>query len=318
MSEVEHIFFQYSGTKVSTHIHYIHSDHELNIVMKGSCRYLLDNENEVILHTGDILLLPGGCQHQMLEIIDANVWGIHVSPQKLINTINFYTSTRERVTFISQMHDVLLPQQQTFDEMLELLSQYPSPFNAKVIHNPGVHQTLCEMFSLIEEEYNHTEVLYSTYINIISNMIAVILIRLLLNTSTANNQVNESMQMVIEVKKWLDRNYHKQIAIPELAEKANLSRAQFCRIFHKYTGQSPKEYLIRLRLRHAIRRLLETNLPVTQIANESGFNDPANFFQAFKMNYGTSPNNYRIENSQITAKTDDMVNVYEYKMKETE
>ena len=164
MTEVEHIFFQYSGTKVSTKIHYKHSDHELNIVMKGSCRYLLDNEKEVILHAGDILILPSGCQHQMLEIIDANVWGIHINPQKLINTINFYTSTHERVTFLSQMHDMSLPQPPSFDELIESVTQNPSTFNARIIHNPGVHQTLCEMFSVIKDEYNHTDTLYSTYI----------------------------------------------------------------------------------------------------------------------------------------------------------
>jgi AraC family transcriptional regulator len=86
---------------------------------------------------------------------------------------------------------------------------------------------------------------------------------------------------------------HAPHTIARLARAAGLSPFRFLRAFKAAVGASPHQFLLRLRLADAARRLLDTREAVTAIAYEVGFDDLSNFTRAFRAEFGMSPGAWR-------------------------
>lgn len=67
----------------------------------------------------------------------------------------------------------------------------------------------------------------------------------------------------------------------------------FLRVFRKVTGVSPHQFLLRMRLHAAARRLRQSSESVTEIAYSVGFEDLSNFVRTFRAEFGTPPSRYR-------------------------
>lgn len=88
-------------------------------------------------------------------------------------------------------------------------------------------------------------------------------------------------------------NYGQPIAIPDLARRANLSPSHLQREFRRLFGMNPGEYILRIRLLMARRRLEASSDPVGTIALECGFYDQSHFTRAFRTATGLAPLDYR-------------------------
>ncbi len=85
----------------------------------------------------------------------------------------------------------------------------------------------------------------------------------------------------------------EEFTASKLSEMAELSEASMRRLFTKYTGKSPMEFIQDLRLVIAARRMLVTNERISQIAYSVGFSDPNYFSRVFRDKFGVSPYVYR-------------------------
>src|SRR6516165_2320791 len=83
------------------------------------------------------------------------------------------------------------------------------------------------------------------------------------------------------------------LPLNDLARSVGLSPFHFLRVFRSVTGTTPHQYLIGARLRLALRMLLDTQRPVTEIAYDVGFQDLSNFVNTFHRVIGCSPRTYR-------------------------
>ena len=61
----------------------------------------------------------------------------------------------------------------------------------------------------------------------------------------------------------------------------------------EYTGVSTHRYILECRLSKALEMLVETDLPLKNVCENSGFNDFSHFTKAFKKKYGKNPSEYR-------------------------
>jgi AraC-like DNA-binding protein len=92
---------------------------------------------------------------------------------------------------------------------------------------------------------------------------------------------------------WIDAHAEQPIDLDAAARQAGLSEFHFLRVFTRVLGVTPKQYVIRSRLRRAARLLAEDALPITEVALEVGFGDLSNFVRTFHRAAGVSPRRFR-------------------------
>lgn len=100
-------------------------------------------------------------------------------------------------------------------------------------------------------------------------------------------------EVVKEAQDYIEQNVHKKISIKQLASHFAVSRRQFDRRFIKATGNTPFEYLQRVKV-EAAKKLLEAGRKtVTEAMYEVGYSDPSAFRRVFKEVTSLSPVDYR-------------------------
>ncbi|WP_037914063.1 helix-turn-helix transcriptional regulator [Actinacidiphila yeochonensis] len=89
------------------------------------------------------------------------------------------------------------------------------------------------------------------------------------------------------------KHYGEPVSLSDLADAAILSRFYFSRVFRQVTGTSPGRFLSAVRLHQAKELLRESELSVTEISYEVGYNSPGTFTSRFTRSVGLSPTRYR-------------------------
>ncbi len=86
-----------------------------------------------------------------------------------------------------------------------------------------------------------------------------------------------------------DKNFDVQI----LSQKIGISRAQLFRKIKVITTLTPNEFIQTMRLKRAAQLLEKSNLNITEICYEVGFNYPSHFAKLFQEHFGIQPREYR-------------------------
>lgn len=105
-----------------------------------------------------------------------------------------------------------------------------------------------------------------------------------------NREQSERMSRVHE---YILKNFMYEISLNEIASIACLSPEAFCRYFKKNTRKTLSQYLIELRVGYACKLLQESDLSVSQISNQCGFNNISYFNRKFKSLYRKTPLEYQ-------------------------
>ena len=87
--------------------------------------------------------------------------------------------------------------------------------------------------------------------------------------------------------------YHGNITLSDLSTHFNRSKSHISHLFKNECGMSIRAYCNNLKLEDAKILLSETDIPVTEIAFDIGFNDPSYFIRLFREKFGISPLRYR-------------------------
>ncbi len=104
----------------------------------------------------------------------------------------------------------------------------------------------------------------------------------------------EYLARINRVLDHIERNLDRPISLAELAGIAHFSRFHFHRIFAAVVGETPGQFVLRLRLERAARALLvEPRISVTEVAMAGGFSSPATFARAFKEAFSMSSTEWR-------------------------
>lgn len=83
------------------------------------------------------------------------------------------------------------------------------------------------------------------------------------------------------------------LPLSDLAAVAGLSESQFGRAFREATGESPHRYLISIRIQRARELLLQSDLPLIEVALQCGFERPNCFATTFRKATGLCPREWR-------------------------
>lgn len=109
------------------------------------------------------------------------------------------------------------------------------------------------------------------------------------------NVLTGKKEGVYQAKRFLDKNFQHEISLEQVAETACMSKYHFSRMFKSRMGISWSTYLSRLRVEKAKQLLAESDLSVTQVCDEVGYNDLTHFTRVFKRNVDVTPRVYRKE-----------------------
>jgi AraC-like DNA-binding protein len=100
---------------------------------------------------------------------------------------------------------------------------------------------------------------------------------------------------VATLKDWLDGRTYERADMRELAGRIYRSPSHMTRIFKRSLGITPYEYLVRRRLETAKSLLLNTTIPIKEIAYRLEFADEHYFSNVFRKRTDTSPSRFRAE-----------------------
>ena len=101
-----------------------------------------------------------------------------------------------------------------------------------------------------------------------------------------------------EIIRFLRQHYQEDLNLDDVSRAVGFSASECCRLFKRVTGDTILNYLKSYRLTRSIELLEETELPVSRIALESGFNGASYYIESFKKELKQTPLQYRREHRE--------------------
>ena len=114
-------------------------------------------------------------------------------------------------------------------------------------------------------------------------------------TYDANVQIQRNMTSFIH------EHFNSKIGLEDIAEAGKVSKSTCIRLFHKYTGKSPIDFLNNYRLQMSAEKLVTTSEQITEIAYACGFGQPSYFNRLFLKEYNMTPNQYRKQHARMKS-----------------
>jgi len=106
--------------------------------------------------------------------------------------------------------------------------------------------------------------------------------------------VGKPIEGIVEnTRHMLHENYHEEIDFYKIAASGNIGYSYFRKMFKKYTGISPGQYLLIVRVNKAKDLLVATDKGIKEIAFSTGFNSMYYFSRLFKEKMGMTPSEMR-------------------------
>lgn len=259
-----------------------HKEWEIIRVLQGELVLHVD-EQEYCAGSGDLLLIRDGMLHGGTPVdcvYECFVFDLHglfrdVSAVKKYLRPIYHNHLLPQVFYPDRQRDI-------YPFADEIMSTY-----AHREHNPCAPQSGISFQNCRE----------LTVLGNLSLLFASILQKEYYILSTQNTP--DSSRKITQVKpvlEYIENHFSVPITLGELAGVAGMSSKYFCRFFHSITQQTPMDYVNYYRIEQAASMLVSTDLSVTAISLECGFNDSSYFVKAFKKYKGMTPKQYRKAN----------------------
>lgn len=253
----------YTENTYPSSLHF-HDYYELLFILEGDIHYV--HERDVYFpNQGDIILIPPG----------------HLHCSKLNGTCTNYkryvyyffpdfldelgaTVLIDFAINLSKNHFYYAPSQFTTDELISLNSKLLTAFEK----NTPADWALAKSY--------------------------VIQLFYILNALNWNmpSKTSALPRILRDILKYIDQNYTRQISISEISEHFFYTPAHISKLFKKHMNISYSDYLLNKRIILS-KKLMESDLSLTDICFQTGFGSLASFNRAFHKISGMSPSQYR-------------------------
>lgn len=246
-----------------------HDFYEIYLFLNGNVNYSVENRN-YNLQSGDILLISPMELHRPI-----------ISPAK---------KPYERIVLWVQPSFIEL--YSTTDTNLARCFDSHEPFHTNLLRpREDMRENIYNLMQTLVFENNNLT--YGSDLSCISSLLSLLVLinRLSAFDSRHVTPENKNEIIVSEVIKYISQNYNKYITLNDLSAQFFISKYHLSHQFNRIVGTSIYRYIIQKRLIIA-KQLLNDGLLPTQACEKCGFTDYANFYRAFKAEYGISPKIY--------------------------
>jgi AraC-like DNA-binding protein len=162
---------------------------------------------------------------------------------------------------------------------------------AKAIFQVGYHETIVRLFNDIIQFSREEKPGYQP---VISG--AIIYLLGLLNSEYQQNTLQEkdiTEDIVNKARMIFREKVFEKISPEQVAEELQVGYSWFRKVFKKYTGMAPGQYLIQLKIQKAKELLADPNKLIKEIAYELNLESSLYLSKLFKEKVGLTPNEYR-------------------------
>ncbi len=258
-------FFQRTKRKTTYKMQkmHFHDKHELYYLESGKTKYFIGNEI-FLLDAGDFVFVPAGTFHKTYneELPNTERILLTFDDDFAGSDSEKYINELKSNKFVRLSHDKLYKIKDIF---------------RKIEHEDRIRNT----------DYDKLEQLY----------LRELLILISRYRSKDNlTRLNQSYQIAQNAAKYISQNYNSDLSLDFLSRKYAVSPAYFSKLFKIVTGVGLNEYINISRISAAEKLLLNSNMSITAIATECGFNDSNYFAAVFKKLKGITPKKYSIQN----------------------
>ncbi|WP_394991276.1 helix-turn-helix domain-containing protein [Emticicia sp.] len=249
-------------------LHY-HPEYELTLIIKGNGKRFVGDSIENF-EVGDLVLLGSNLPH---------FWRSDKSFYENEEPISEAIVIQFSTDFVKNILEKL-PECRSIVTMLNLskagikFSETFKPLFAKIIEEKETKRliALIDLLENLSQTIDY-QLLASEHFNI-----------------KPDDAENERMRKILEFT--LD-NFQNEISIHAIAEIAHLTVPSFCRYFKSRTRKTYVDYLNEIRLSHARKLLINSELGISQVGLECGFRNLSHFHRIFKNQVGVTPLAYR-------------------------
>jgi len=252
---------------------HVHDFHEIVIVYSGGAKHLTqDMEREIL--SGDFVSIKPGQAHGYKNIRNLVLMNILIKPSFFIDDHYSLAS---------------IPAFQT------LFGQEPEEDvrKAQIIHFKLDHGVFSIAKNLIESAKTELSGRPEGYRAMVTSHIMELIVLLLRNYKIKDSLRSGFAHDASVVIDFVKQNYHHPLSMDDLTGLAGMSESHVLRLFKRFMGCPPFQYINKLRLAEASEELIQTDKSVTEIALDLGFNDSNYFSRLFKKHLGLSPREYR-------------------------
>ena len=264
-----------------------------HLVIQGQCHVQLENGETVTLNPGDLILIPAGKSHQLLDapgraappleavlealnykgdgILIAGDGDETASTQMVCGHFSFRSGADHPLLRALPDHILVKPGDRAraplIDDTLRLITQ--RIFETR----PGSMASVVKLSEAAFIELIRASALQQ------SNLTAIM-------AAFEDRQIAKALKSIHE-------HANQPWTVESLAQEAGMSRSRFAERFRDLLGMGPMAYLSEWRLQKALALLDDTQSSVQEIAVEAGYQSPAAFARAFANRFGASPREYR-------------------------
>lgn len=263
MQRENYELFYYKEPKGATTVHH-HDFYEMYFLLDGNISYWVNGEI-FNLKAGDILLINPMVMHR---------------PKKSETAI-----AERMVLWIDKGY------------LDSLSAEFPlnKCFNkeAVVLHTKAaIRAELIDKLSQIIKETKSKDFGGSLYADGLLLQFLVELNRIFIKSSQSLKSSHTHKELVASVLEYINDNYFKELTLENIAGSFYVSKYYLSHEFSKNVGTGIYRYIILKRLLEA-KRMLLMGTPSKEAAESCGFKDYANFYRAFKAEYGISPKDFK-------------------------
>lgn len=174
--------------------------------------------------------------------------------------------------------------------MKNLLRNYGIADDMRVIHT-GSSPEYERIFKQMIQELQRCQADYKEMLVILLQQIFISVHRYLTTEhKLKNDYLDAEMEAALE---YFNEHYNTELCIEEYARSKGMSVSWFIRNFKQYTGTTPMQYIVAVRIANAQMLLETTHDTVTEIGHIVGYENPLYFSRIFKKQKGLSPSEYR-------------------------
>ncbi len=183
---------------------------------------------------------------------------------------------------------ILIDAQQFQNAMLMYDSQIPV-FRGEIFHP---HPELINVLRLFMLEAGEGGKMNIDFLDQLSSVIIHLIIRSVITEQFQKVALYDRFEVDRAIN-YMNTHISEKITLEKIAERVNLSAGHFTKIFKSVTGDTPIEYLNKLRLQKARKMLMNDVENITEIALQCGFNSSSYFSYCFLESYNLTPSAFR-------------------------